>query len=87
MTDRISLRGIRARGFHGVLDFERELGQTFVVDVDMVVDVGPAAAADDLRHYLAVRADAPDAAELRDRLAALAAQLERHAGRGGLPRQ
>lgn len=46
-----------------------------------------AAAADDLRHYLAVRADAPDAAELRDRLAALAAQLERHAGRGGLPRQ
>ena len=48
MTDRISLRGIRARGVHGVLDFERELGQTFVVDVDMAVDVGPAAEADDL---------------------------------------
>lgn len=36
-----------------------------------------AAAADDLRHYLAVCADAPDAPELRARLAALAAQLER----------
>lgn len=48
MVDRISLRGIRARGYHGVLPFEQELGQTFVVDVDMAVDVEPAAAADDL---------------------------------------
>jgi dihydroneopterin aldolase len=48
MRDTVSLRGIRARGRHGVLDFEREIGQTFVVDVDMVVDVGPAAASDDL---------------------------------------
>lgn len=48
MSDTVSLRGIRARGFHGVLDFEREVGQTFVVDVEMVVDVGPAAASDDL---------------------------------------
>lgn len=48
MADRISLRGIRARGYHGVLPFEQELGQTFVVDVNMAVDVEPAAAADDL---------------------------------------
>lgn len=48
MSDTVSIKGIRARGRHGVLDFERELGQTFLVDVDMVVDVGPAAASDDL---------------------------------------
>lgn len=48
MSDTISLRGIRARGFHGVLDFEREVGQTFIVDVEMAVDAGPAAASDDL---------------------------------------
>ena len=48
MRDTVSLKGIRARGHHGVLAFEREIGQTFVVDVDMVVDVGPAAEADDL---------------------------------------
>lgn len=49
MTDTVALKGITARGYHGVLAFERELGQTFVVDVDMTVDVGPAAEADDLR--------------------------------------
>lgn len=48
MSDMVSVKGIRARGHHGVLGFERELGQTFVIDVDMAVDVGPAAAADDL---------------------------------------
>lgn len=48
MSDTVSLRGIRARGHHGVLGFERELGQTFLIDVDMAVDVQPAALADDL---------------------------------------
>lgn len=48
MTDTVSLKGIRARGHHGVLGFEKELGQTFIIDVDMAVDVEPAAAADDL---------------------------------------
>lgn len=49
MTDTVALKGITARGHHGVLGFERELGQAFVVDVEMAVDVGPAADADDLR--------------------------------------
>ena len=49
MTDTVALKGITARGYHGVLGFEREIGQAFVVDVEMVVDVGPAAEADDLR--------------------------------------
>lgn len=49
MTDTVALKGITARGYHGVLGFERELGQAFVVDVQLSVDVGPAAEADDLR--------------------------------------
>ncbi|MEV8636153.1 dihydroneopterin aldolase [Streptosporangium sp. NPDC051023] len=48
MTDRISVRGLRARGRHGVLPAERELGQEFVVDVTLFVDTAPAAADDDL---------------------------------------
>ncbi|MFI0352334.1 dihydroneopterin aldolase [Actinomadura sp. 9N407] len=46
--DRIELRGLRARGRHGVLPAERELGQEFVVDVSLGLDTGPAAAGDDL---------------------------------------
>lgn len=52
--DRIALRGLRARGFHGVLPEERTLGQTFVVDVELGLDLRPAAAGDDLSetvHY------------------------------------
>lgn len=48
MTDSISVMGIRARGHHGVLAFEQELGQTFVVDVRMEVDTRAAAETDDL---------------------------------------
>ncbi|HEX6472758.1 MAG TPA: dihydroneopterin aldolase [Streptosporangiaceae bacterium] len=47
-TDRIVLRGLRARGRHGCLPAERELGQDFVVDVALTLDLRPAAAADDL---------------------------------------
>lgn len=46
--DTITLTGIRAWGHHGVLPHERELGQVFVVDVVMEVDLGPAGASDDL---------------------------------------
>ena len=48
MTDQIVLKGISARGFHGVLDFEKRDGQRFVVDVVMDVDLAPAGASDDL---------------------------------------
>lgn len=48
MSDTIHLRGITARGRHGVLEWERQLGQPFVVDADLTVDVRPAAASDDL---------------------------------------
>lgn len=46
--DRIELRGLRVRGFHGVLDHERRDGQDFVVDIVLETDVSAAAASDDL---------------------------------------
>jgi dihydroneopterin aldolase len=54
MTGRITLTGLRARGHHGVYDFEREQGQDFVVDVTLDLDLGPAARSDDVTdtvHY------------------------------------
>src|SRR3954465_6483438 len=48
MTDRIELVGLRARGFHGVLEHERRDGQDFVVDVGLDVDTSAAAATHDL---------------------------------------
>ncbi|WP_329316631.1 dihydroneopterin aldolase [Streptomyces sp. NBC_01262] len=52
--DRVALRGLRARGHHGVFPQEREEGQTFVVDLVLSLDTAPAAASDDLTltvHY------------------------------------
>lgn len=63
-TDRIALRGLRARGHHGVYDFERQQGQEFEVDVVLEVDLRAAAASDqvsDTVHY----------GELADRLVAI----------------
>lgn len=47
-TDVIRLTGISATGFHGVLEEERRTGQTFVADVDLHLDLRPAAAEDRL---------------------------------------
>jgi dihydroneopterin aldolase len=49
MTDELQIRGIECYGHHGVFDFERREGQTFVVDLLLGVDTRPAAASDDLR--------------------------------------
>jgi dihydroneopterin aldolase len=54
MSDRITLSGLRARGHHGVYDFERERGQDFVIDAVLEVDLAPAARSDDVAdtiHY------------------------------------
>ena len=54
MNDRIVLRGLRARGHHGVYAEEREAGQTFLVDVVLNVDARLAAKSDDVAdtvHY------------------------------------
>lgn len=44
----IAIRGIEARGRHGVLAAERELGQPFIVDIELDVDVTTASHSDDL---------------------------------------
>ena len=60
MSDRISLRGLRGFGRHGVYAEERALGQHFVVDVELMVDAAPAARSDDVGdtvHYGELAAD------------------------------
>lgn len=66
MPDRITLRGLRVFGQHGVLEHERRDGQEFVIDAVLWLDTGPAAAADDLTRTA-------DYAGLADRLVAIAA--------------
>lgn len=48
MSDRIALTGIEVHARHGVLPHERELGQRFVIDAVLELDLAPAAASDDL---------------------------------------
>ena len=47
--DELTVRGIECRGHHGVFEFERREGQTFVIDLTLGLDTTPAAASDDLR--------------------------------------
>lgn len=52
--DRITLRGLRGHGHHGVYPEERDTGQVFVVDVVLTLDLAPAARRDDVAdtvHY------------------------------------
>jgi dihydroneopterin aldolase len=46
--DRIILEGMVFHGRHGTLPAERELGQPFVVDVELGLDLRPAGLSDDL---------------------------------------
>jgi dihydroneopterin aldolase len=46
--DRILLEGMVFHGRHGTLPAERELGQPFVVDVELSLDLRPAGLSDDL---------------------------------------
>ena len=64
--DRITLSGLRVRGFHGVYAEEREQGQDFVVDAILELDLTPAAASDDV-------ADTVHYGELAERLASVIA--------------
>lgn len=64
--DRVALRGLRARGHHGVFPWERDEGQTFVVDLVLGLDTRPAAADDDLTktvHYGVVAQEVVDVVE------------------------
>jgi dihydroneopterin aldolase len=54
MADRIEINGLRVFGRHGVLPHEQELGQVFVIDLVLELDLSSAAASDDLAdtvHY------------------------------------
>ncbi len=54
MRGTITLTGLRARGHHGVYDFERHQGQDFLVDVTLELDLDRALATDKLSdtvHY------------------------------------
>ncbi|GLI03515.1 dihydroneopterin aldolase [Phytohabitans aurantiacus] len=64
--DRIKLTGLRARGRHGVYDFERAQGQDFLVDVELELDLTRAARSDDV-------ADTVHYGELAERLVAVVA--------------
>lgn len=46
--DRVLLKGMIFYGHHGVLPAERELGQRFVVDIELDCDLRPAGLSDDL---------------------------------------
>jgi dihydroneopterin aldolase len=64
VTDRITLSGLRARGHHGVFDFERADGQEFGVDAVLELDLATAARSDDV-------ADTVHYGELAERLVAV----------------
>ena len=88
-TDNIRLTGLRIFAHHGVLDFERENGQEFIIDLEIAVDLAEAAATDDVTKtihygelaeavYAAVQADAVDLIEtVAERVAAIALGYER----------
>ena len=46
---RISLENIRLYGYHGASENERELGQRFEVDVEIIADLSEAVASDDMK--------------------------------------
>lgn len=62
--DRITLTGLRVLGRHGVHDYERRSGQEFVVDATVWLDLGAAAATDELSATLDYSALAQRAATI-----------------------
>ena len=66
VADRISVTGIRVRGFHGVFEHEKRDGQDFVVDLTVWLDVDRAAATDEL-------SDTVDYDALAERVASIVA--------------
>ena len=87
--DSIRLTGLRIFAHHGVLDFERENGQEFIIDLEIAVDLAPAAASDDVTKtihygelaeavYEAVQANTVNLIEtVAERVAAIALGYER----------
>lgn len=66
MSDRITLTGIRATGYHGVYEHERREGQVFIADVALELSLAAAAHSDDV-------ADTVHYGEFADQVAAVLA--------------
>lgn len=49
-TDSIKIVGIKAFGFHGVLEHERQTGQDFIVDIEYQYKTKKAIETDNLKH-------------------------------------
>ena len=49
MTDTIFIRGILIHARHGLLDHEAEVGQRFVIDLELSTDLGESSRTDRLR--------------------------------------
>ena len=48
--DKIILKGIQFHGYHGVMETERQLGQKYEVDLELMTDLSSAGKTDDLTH-------------------------------------
>ena len=50
--DKIILKGIRFHGYHGVAEAERQLGQKYEIDLELMIDLAAAGKTDDLAHTI-----------------------------------
>jgi dihydroneopterin aldolase len=80
VSDRITLTGLRVRGFHGVFEQEKRDGQDFLVDITAWIDLTDAARTDELGktlHYgeLAERAAAIIGGQARDLIETVAGEI------------
>ncbi|MCZ0733767.1 dihydroneopterin aldolase [Phreatobacter sp. AB_2022a] len=60
MTDQIFIKGLVIHAHHGVMEHESEVGQRFVIDLDLTCDLAAAAASDHLADtvsYAAIAAE------------------------------
>ena len=50
--DKIILKGIRFHGYHGVAEAERQLGQKYEIDLELMTDLSAAGETDSLNHTI-----------------------------------
>ena len=52
MTDKIILKSIQFHGYHGIAEAERQLGQKYEIDLELVTDLSAAGKTDNLTHTI-----------------------------------
>ena len=50
--DKIIVKGIQFHGYHGVAEAERQLGQKYEIDLELMTDLSAAGQTDDLTHTI-----------------------------------